>query len=75
VSEALLAKGRRVCLHAAPSFDGRDRRRLGRQLAYMLRPPVALHNVQQCFKILLKTSHILLCNDRVARGASLPVRT
>jgi hypothetical protein len=42
----LLAKGRRVCLHAAPSFDGRDRKRLGRQLDYMLRPPVAFDNVR-----------------------------
>jgi hypothetical protein len=45
-TRALLAKGHRVCLHAAPSFDGRDRKRLQRQLAYMLRPPVALDNVR-----------------------------
>lgn len=41
----LLAKGDFIGLHAAASFDGRDRKRLQRQLAYMLRPPVAMNNI------------------------------
>ena len=43
--KGLLAAGEYVAIHVAPSFDGRDRKRLQRQVKYMLRPPVALDDV------------------------------
>ena len=41
----LMAAGDYVALHVANAFDGRDRKRLQRQVKYMLRPPVALDAV------------------------------
>ena len=41
----LLAAGDHVAVHVANAFDGRDRKRLQRQVKYLLRPPVALDDV------------------------------
>ena len=43
--QGLLAAGEYVAIHVASPFDGRDRKRLERQVKYMLRPPVALDDV------------------------------
>ena len=43
--KGLLVHGEFAALHAAAAFDGRDRRRLERQIRYMLRPPCALDAV------------------------------
>ena len=43
----LLYHGQYAALHVAPGFDGRDRKRLERQVRYMLRPACALDAVSK----------------------------
>ncbi|TPV92637.1 MAG: hypothetical protein B7733_24745 [Myxococcales bacterium FL481] len=45
-SSRLCAAGEHVAVHVGAAFDARDRKRLERQVKYMLRPPVALDDVE-----------------------------